>query len=68
MSALKVSVISAKRQQRGFCTLVVSWKYRLTTGPRCGGVEAVKDYPSRAKAADAGERMARKLNKVLNND
>ena len=59
--SLDVKVVGSSRK-RGFgCNPVIKWKYMITTGPRCAGLESRREYDSGALAYDAGLRMTKKL-------
>lgn len=61
MSKIKVSTTPGERQRGAFSNPVVKWKYRITTGPRCTGMESTRNYKSADLAYSAGVRMAKKL-------
>lgn len=58
---LKLDIIEGERRREAFSNPVVSWKYRITTGPRCPGLVSHRNYKSVDAAMNAGERMFKKL-------
>ena len=45
----------------GYFPRVNSYRFKITTGPRCAGMVSEKSYATRIKAFNAGERMLIKL-------
>lgn len=44
------------------------WKFRITTGEKCPGVESVRDFSSSTSAKQAGGRMAHRLVRMTLDD
>ena len=61
MSNVKVLTFGSTRKREAFCNPISLWKYKITTGSRCPGVESSKEYKSSEKALEAGNRMVKKL-------
>lgn len=58
---LKLDVVDSKRLKEAFSYSTITWKYKITTGPRCMGLVSSKDYKSVDSAFNAGNRMIKKL-------
>jgi len=48
-------------REGGYFPRVTSYRYRISTGPRCTGLISARKYTTSHKAYEAGERMIKKL-------
>lgn len=58
---LKLTTVNAERTRGAFCNPVTKWKFKITTGGRCKGLLSAHSYTCPINAAEAGERMIKKL-------
>jgi hypothetical protein len=63
-ASIRVTVIEGSRVRRAFHSPVAGWRYRITTGPQCGGLMSCRQYKTDLAAFAAGVRMVEKL-KIL---
>ena len=60
---VKVTTVEATRSEGAFCSFVIEWSYKITTGKRCKGLVSTQKYAERHNAFSAGQRMALRLKK-----
>jgi len=58
---MELFVIDGERKSCAFSSSVISWRFRISTGPRCQGLNSTKTYKSRELAYKAGVRMIKKF-------
>jgi len=58
---LKVTTVEAERTRGAFCNPITKWHFKISTGSRCRGLISAHKYTCPIKAAEAGERMKKKL-------
>jgi hypothetical protein len=59
---MRVFTIAGDREG-GYFPKILNYKYKISTGSRCGGLVSGSSYKTEEKALSAGERMLNKLMK-----
>ena len=64
---LKLSIVGAERTRGAVSNPITKWHFKISTGSRCRGLLSAYKYTCPIKAAEAGERMIKKLKQPNDN-